>query len=450
MQLPLEHYFFNHIMPLLSALGDLIGAGQTPDANPYYGAQYLTPEDHPSIKQPVWVDANGQPINDPTFTSLHPQAQQALASMPWKNPGFWGSLGNIGKQEKMANMAAEEYGGQQAQQRQAESLAYQNALQNKIGGANTLIGQSPSVQRMLAAQGDLSGSGLQAWNTATAQENAGVPGAEAGAIKNVALRTQAQNPIGANRDISQEAITQADIANQRAGETQALLPGERELQQLGQGRAWWDTAHIPSIGPNQPVINPDMSIGLQRNYTGSLQNQLMSSVMGGGTIGSLGSGLTNSYGGGNTAGQGSGVQPIAAPSGTYYPPPAASQQSPVGNPNIIGQVPGNIGRPETMASRGTGDENQDNYLTAREKAAHDSALAKHKLIGAQVKASQAELEHQKQALIEARQQNTPTGIIHAIGNTADSVSNWLHNRLIDDPNFIFNNPRDPNWTGPSN
>jgi len=432
-------------MPILTALGDLIGAGQTAQANPYYGAQYLTPDDHPSIKQPMWVDANGQPIQDPTFTSLHPEAQHALASTPFKDPGFWGGLGNIGKAEKLANMTASEYAGQQSQQRAAESLASQNILQNDLAGAHTIIGQSPTVQRMLAAQGKLSGSGLQSWNTATAQENAGVPGAEAGAVKDVALRTQAMNNPDANTLIGQTGLTQANIANQRANEEQALLPGERELQQLGQGRQWWDTAHIPSMGPNQPVIGPDGKITLQPNYGGSLQNQLYSSVMG------SGSGLANPYGGpavmgGGTAGQGSGVQPIVAPaSGAYYPPPASAMQQ-QGNPNIIGQVPGHIGRPDVAASQGTGDGSADNHLTAREKAAHDSALAKHKLIGAQVKASQAELEHQKQALIEARQGQTIPGTLRTIGNAARDVgSNYLN-----DYNYIFNNPHDPNWTGPAN
>jgi len=109
-----------------NAISDIIGATTTPSPNPYYGAQLLTPTDHPSIQQPTWVDATGKPITDQTHVAAL-TANPQLTTQPYNAPGFWAKLGSVGQAEQRANMEA----GQQAGAAQRI-----NEIRNTIGGQN--------------------------------------------------------------------------------------------------------------------------------------------------------------------------------------------------------------------------------------------------------------------------------------------------------------------------
>jgi hypothetical protein len=125
-------------MGAINALQYLVGAGQNPtsDFNPYYGAQLLTPNDPDAashgVKTPTWIDANGQPITDPTHIAAL-TAQPQLASTPYTPGGFWHGLGSVGMEEKQANANALQYPGQQAQELAAKQRG--------------IIGESAAVPR---------------------------------------------------------------------------------------------------------------------------------------------------------------------------------------------------------------------------------------------------------------------------------------------------------------
>ena len=119
-------------MGLLNALSVLSSATSTPEPNPYYGAQLLTPDDHPSIKQPTWVDANGNPITDTAHIATL-SANPQLTSQPFNTPSFWSKLGSVGQEEQQANLRASQLQGSQLQ----GALAERNAAKNVYNLSNS-------------------------------------------------------------------------------------------------------------------------------------------------------------------------------------------------------------------------------------------------------------------------------------------------------------------------
>ena len=274
---------------------DIVGAGTTPNANPYYGAQLLTPDDHPSIKQPTWVDATGQPITDASHIAQLQKTPQ-LANEPWVSPGFFSRLGTTGRDENLANMAALQYPGQQAQllaaqERQSRGMAG-TETGNLIGRMNAFSQLPNNVLGAGAYLGVGNGANLNAFNEAAARQLQGTPSAEAAAASALAQHNAATVPQAANPDISSAALTQAQIAAQ----TTPLI-GRNQMWQamygdpMSQYRGYQENANFPLGGGNPRILhmNPDGTTSVMPNPTTSYQNMMMQNALGqGGGMGSVG------------------------------------------------------------------------------------------------------------------------------------------------------------------
>jgi hypothetical protein len=296
---------------LLNFFEDLSGATTHAQPNPFYGAQYLTPDDHPSIKTPVWVDANGQPITDSSFTELPQKGKQYLANQPFHEPSFWGGLGPTGQAIKSANMQAEQLPGQQSQQlaaqeRQLIGTSGANTTAD-LNRANIFAGQPDSTQNALFATGAMNPAPIGEASQIRANQQAGVYPAIAQANANIMGRTAAQNNPDANQFVAQNAVRTAAVGD----------PYEemgREANALTMGGMGTGNYLIPRIDPQTGLISsvPNPSRSIQ------------------GTM------INNALGGANSMVQG--------PSGTAYP----VKQQPLGVPPA-----GMIGTPQVQQSQQT-------------------------------------------------------------------------------------------------
>jgi hypothetical protein len=274
----------------LDFLSNIIGAGTTAQPNPYYGAQLLTPQDHPSIQQPTWVDANGQPITDQSHIAAL-TAQPALANQAWDNVGFWKGLGTTGKEIKDANMASESYPGQQsqmlaAQERERAGL-YGTDTADSISRANTYVNSPLSTQYGLNAIGSMNPQASTDFLQQQADLAAGAfpVGAQSkvaqyGANTALAGTTIAQNPRDAWDYFSNAATTGAHtLAERSQGQLDAQPQANKNLQYStnvvdpaeemnraflaqnpGLGSASVRIPHIGQDGGVTTIQNPSMSM----------------------------------------------------------------------------------------------------------------------------------------------------------------------------------------------
>lgn len=291
-------------------LGKLLNGAATPDPqqsfNPAYGAQYLTSNDNPAIKQAGWVGADGRPLSSDIadhLNSLQPSDQLKFTSNPYNRPGFFGRMTDVGQQMVMADANALPYYGQQASQQAAAQRGVVGMSRAKtlgdIGSATMVNNQSPSLIASMAGQGTFNPENYQrAWQTMNDLSSNVVPArtsetlAGIGANTALANSVAAQHPAAANPNIAQAAINTAQVGAGTTGAQLQALPSTQAniIRQETIGTPYtqyaqeWQATHPfagggalrtpllnPNTGVNSSIPNPSMSLqGLMFNPNGPL------------------------------------------------------------------------------------------------------------------------------------------------------------------------------------
>jgi hypothetical protein len=316
------------LQSFLGGVGDIIGATQQPQTvNPLYGATYVTPDDHPGLKQPMWLDQNAQDVTA-QMNAIPQEHRQAVVTTPYPDVGFWRGLTQGGKEEKQADISAGIYGGQQAQQRQAEMLGQQASTQNMLAKARTIYGQPDYLKPTIAGIGGLN-SGEEAGQSAYQADTAN------DVFNRQAQRQSAELNPDANQYIAPTIANAAHLgmlegqgnlarndANQANLNYQAKQLTPQELE-----RQYVESKIIGLGGPNPYAAElGDGTINRIINPTATPYNALTAQMFSG--IGSAGTmmGPNGSIANPTWTGQGNASSPITAPTlqGNYgnLPPPA--------------------------------------------------------------------------------------------------------------------------------
>lgn len=239
---------------LLPLLGQISNAFTTPTANPLYGAQYLTTDDHPDIPNAGWYDVNGKDVTD-KISKLPKEQQSVITSQPYVQPNWFQRLGSTGASEAMSNAQAEAQAGAQARQ---EQIAKNTWLTRNA--ANPYVGSSIKTNPNAAYSeyGGMSHVDPSLWNT------------EATAAAGISNGNPQQSAITTNNELKAEQQLAANKANQYAVEGLLNTPlttasandlGEQTRQMYNSG----DLAMAP-----QSIWNKGAGLSLE---AGKLQGQ---------------------------------------------------------------------------------------------------------------------------------------------------------------------------------